>query len=346
MQNLIRYFYYLTFLLLISCGQNASISTPIVASVPTATASLIPSAPPPIETLIPTATATPLPAVKRVMIISFDGLRPDAIQAAQMLNVISFMQSGAYSLTAQTLSLSLTLPSHTSMLVGTCPAQHVIRWNEYVPENGYALGTDIFDLAHQAGLRTVMVVGKEKFRQITEPQSTDFFGFVDNTDKIEDKISLETMAIEEIRKDFGLMLLHFPDGDLTGHEYGWLSAEQLFAYRRDDEALGLILEVMKSRNLFDDTLFIITADHGGHNSTENSTHGTDSLEDTTIPWVISGPGVVQKELQTQVYTMDTAATIAFALGLPIQPEWIGIPVYEAFGLPFDPLREGGCKGTP
>ena len=99
---------------------------------------------------------------------------------------------------------------------------------------------------------------------------------------------------------------------------------------------------MKSRDLYNGTLFIITADHGGH----DSTHGTDSVEDMTIPWIVNGPGVIQKQLETQVYTMDTAATIAFALGLPIPIEWDGIPVYEAFGLPVDPFRDGGCTGTP
>ena len=31
--------------------------------------------------------------------------------------------------------------------------------------------------------------------------------------------------------------------------------------------------------------------------------------------------------------MDTAATAAYALGLPIPAEWDGVPVLEAFGLP-------------
>jgi predicted AlkP superfamily pyrophosphatase or phosphodiesterase len=277
-----------------------------------------------------------------VLIVSFDGLRPDAIQAAEMTTVMSLMQNGAYTLNAQTIVPSLTLPSHASMLVGTCPAKHIARWNEYVPENGYALGTDIFDVAHNAGLRTVFVAGKEKLRQVTEPTSTDFFGYVDTTDKIEDKISLETMAIEEIRKGFDLMFLHFPDGDLAGHADGWMSNEQLLAYRLDDKSLGLIFDVMKSRNLYDDTLIIITSDHGGH----DTTHGSDLPEDLTIPWIISGPLIVRKELATQVYTMDTAATVAFALGLPIPTEWDGIPVYEAFGLPFDPLSASGCTGAP
>lgn len=341
-KNIKIYILTLLILLLQACGQNASLPTPTVEPIPIATASLIPSTVSPIQPLIPTATTIALPTVTRVMIISFDGLRPDAIQAAAMQNVLSFIQNGAYTLTAQTIFPSLTLPSHSSMLVGTCPAKHIVRWNEYVPENGFALGTDIFDLAHAAGLRTVMVVGKEKLRQVTEPTSTDFFGFVDNNDKIEDKISLETMAIEQIRTGFDLMFMHFPDGDLAGHQYGWMSDQQLFAYKRDDEALGLLIEVMKSRGLFDETLFIITSDHGGH----DTTHGTDLIEDVTIPWIISGPGIVPKQLQTQVFTMDTAATVAFALSLPIPNEWEGIPVYESFGLPYDSLRDGGCKGTP
>ena len=345
MQNIIRPFFVLSLLTLLlqSCGQNVSVTTPTIDPIPTAslTPSFTPA--PPIETALPAITSTPLPAVQRVFVVTFDGLRPDAIQAAEMKNVISFMQSGAYTLSAQTIFPSLTLPSHSSMFVGTCPAKHIVRWNEYVPENGYALGTDIFDLAHQAGLKTVIVAGKEKLRHITEPASTDFFGFVDVTDKIDDPISLESMAIEQIRKDFDLMFMHFPDGDLAGHEYGWMSKEQLAAYRRDDEAFGLLLEVIKSRELFDGTLFIITSDHGGH----DSTHGSNMPDDMTIPWIISGPGILQqKELHTQIYTMDTAATIAFALGLPIPVEWDGIPVYEAYGLPLDPYRDGGCNGTP
>lgn len=341
---MIRFLKQLTLLaiLLQACASSASLPTGQPDSLPTPT--LTPSNTPAAATEIPisTPTSTPAPNIARVLIVSFDGLRPDAIQAAEMENLMSLMENGAYTLTAQTVFPSLTLPSHASMLVGTCPAKHIVRWNEYVPENGFALGTDIFDLAQSAGLRTVFVAGKEKLRHVTEPASTDFFGFVDMTDKIRDSISLETMAIEEIRKGFDVMFMHFPDGDLAGHADGWLSNEQLLAYKLDDKSLGLLIEVLISRDLYDDTLIIITSDHGGH----DTTHGSDIPEDLTIPWVISGPRIVRSELATQVYTMDTAATVAFALGLPIPSEWDGIPVYEAFGLPVDSLRDGGCKGTP
>lgn len=273
-----------------------------------------------------------------MLIVTFDGLRPDAIATAEMSNVLELMKNGAFTLNAKTILPSSTLPSHASMLTGTCPAKHIVRWNEYVPENGFARGTDIFDLAHGAGLRTVMVVGKEKLRHVTEPSSTDFFAFVDETDKIDDFTSIQRLAVEQVREGFNLMLLHFPDGDLTGHEDGWMSKEQLAAYKQNDQELGVVLDALKDLGMFEDTIIVVTADHGGH----DDGHGTDAPEDVTIPWIISGPRVDPGILTSDVHTMDTAATAAFVLGLGQPAKWDGVPVFEAFGLPVPPFREVAC----
>jgi predicted AlkP superfamily pyrophosphatase or phosphodiesterase len=324
---------------LTGCGLPASTPTVVAAPVlPTPTLTSEPLPVPATEAPLPTSTPEPLPKVERVLIVSFDGLRPDAIEAANMETVRELMQSGAYTLTAQTISPSLTLPAHASMLVGTCPAKHIVRWNLYVPQNGYALGTDIFDLARAVDLRTVMVVAKEKLRQVTEPTSTDYFAFIDKTDRIEDFSTVLRLALNQINEGFGLMFVHFGEGDIEGHASGWMSRAQLGVYGREDRGLGSMIQTLKDKGLYETTLIIVTSDHGGH----DSTHGTDLPEDMTIPWVISGPGIVPGELQTQVHTMDTAATAAFALGLPIPPDWDGIPVYEAFGMPVDLTRDGGC----
>ncbi len=328
---MIRRILHLTLLMIFlsSCGSFASPPPPVIAPAQLATPSPSSTPLPPTETITPTATSTPPPKSARVLIVSFDGLRPDAILAANMVNVMALMQNGAYTLNAQTIMPSTTLPSHSSMLVGVCPAKHIVRWNEYVPENGFAIGTDIFDLAHAAGLRTVMVVGKEKLRQVTEPASTDYFAFVDKTDKIEDPYAIVQLAIQQLALGFDLMFVHFPNGDLEGHDSGWMSRSQLRVYANDDESLGFILESLKKRDMVEDTLIIVTSDHGGH----DSTHGFDVPEDMTIPWIVSGPGVLSMQISTQVHTMDTTATAAFALGLPLPPEWDGVPVYEAFGMP-------------
>ena len=276
------------------------------------------------ETQTPTITPTPGPLARRVLILSIDGLRPDAISLAPMANLLDLIQSSAYSLSAQTVYPSVTLISHSSMLTGSCPSKHGVDWNDYQPERGFAIGTDLFDIAHTAGFQTVMYVGKEKLRQITEPSSTDQFVYINDRDSV-----IIERLIQDFPEDFGVLFIHFPTPDGMGHEYGWLSSQQMSVLFRADEAIGRLLTELDARNLRSETLILISADHGGH----DTTHGSSMPEDMTIPWIASGPGIEPKELTTTVHTMDTAATAAFALGLDRPAEWDGVPVYEAFGLP-------------
>jgi hypothetical protein len=326
----------LALIFLTSClpAISAPESPPAVAPVYTITATPFQ---PPTETATPVVaqepTATPILRPARVLILSIDGFRPDTIELTPMRNLQTLMQESAYSLVAQTIFPSATLPSHSSMLTGLCPNKHGVDWNDYIPDRGFASGTDLFDLAHAAGLRTVMVVGKEKLRQITEPESTDVFEFINDRDVI-----IAARVAELIPEGFGLMFVHFPTPDWMGHEYGWLSPEQFSVLFRADEALQTILDALQNAGLRDDTLIIVTADHGGH----NTTHGTSQLEDMTIPWIVAGPGVRHAVLSTDVNTTDTAATVAWALGLPLQPEWDGLPVLEAFGLADDSHPQPRC----
>lgn len=295
------------------------IQTPTATQTPTLTmtATLTPS---------PSLTPTFTPSARRVIIISIDGLRPDAILPAPMTNLVTLMQSGAFSLGAQTVFPSITLAAHASMLGGVCPSKHGVFWNEYEPERGYAQGANLFDLAQAAGLQTVMYVGAKKMQHITEPSSLDRFIYIEDTDSV-----LMGSLIANFPQDFGVLFIHLLAIDIAGHEAGWLSSYQVSMIREADAALGMLLAELDARNLRAETLILVTSDHGG----AGSSHGSDAREDMTIPWIAAGPGIQPKTLTTLVYTMDTAATAAFALGLPIPAEWDGVPVYEAFGLPVE-----------
>lgn len=280
----------------------------------------------PTSTLTPTSTPTiiptPLPKIERVLIISYDGMRPDAIEKAPMPNLLKLMYDGASAPTsAETISYPATLPSHAAMLSGLCTRENGIYLNRYFKYMGYSKGVDIFDLAHDAGMRTVMIVGKDKLRQLAEPETTDVFEI-----RYDEK-SIGDVAVEEISKDFGLMFVHFPNADKIGHKYGWMNYGYLQILIRGDDALGDILMALDENGLRETTLIIVTADHGGH----DNNHIGLVIEDYRIPWIVSGLGVVPGELTIPIQTMDTAATTAYALGLPLQAEWEGIPVYEAFG---------------
>lgn len=288
-------------------------ATVTLTAQPSPTASPTPNLPP---------SPTPRPAARRVLILSLDGLRPDAIALAPMPNLLALMRSGAYTLAAQTIFPSATLPAHTSMLTGLCPSAHGVLWNDYQPQNGYAAGTSLFALAKRYSLYTLMFVGKEKLRQITPPETLDVFRFINDRDLV-----IAQEALPELQKGFDLAFIHFPTPDFMGHEYGWLSPEQFSVLRRADEALGQLLAGLEAAGLRQDTLIIVSADHGGH----AQTHGSKAPEDMTIPWVIAGPGVIPGELRVPVNTTDTAATAAWALHLEIPADWVGIPVLEAFG---------------
>ena len=318
-------------LLLPACQSLPGFATPTATVsttptlTPTATLTATPMLTPvPTFTATPTVTATPVNQVRRVLILSIDGLRPEAISLAPMPNLQKLMQSSAYTLSAQTVYPSVTLISHASMLTGLCPAKHGVDWNDYIPQNGIAEGTDMFDIAHAAGLETWMFVGKEKLKQITA--STSLTGFVKGSDRDSE---LTDQLIAEFPSNFGVLFVHFATVDGMGEVYGWLSPEYLSVAFRADKSLGRILAELDARNLRKETLVIVTADHGGH----DTTHGSHMPEDMTVPWLVTGPGVRPGPLTTSVHTMDTAATAAYALGLDIPSEWDGVPVYEAFGLP-------------
>ncbi|MBL8100159.1 MAG: alkaline phosphatase family protein [Anaerolineales bacterium] len=295
-----------------------------------------------IQTIAPTATITKTPAptatvtptlipskadIERVIIISYDGLRPDAIDLAPMPNLISLRDNGAHApLTARTIDYPATSPSHASMLTGYCMEDHGVIYNKFFQYMGYAKGTDIFQLAHEAGMKTIMIVSKDKLRQMAEPETTDVFEVAYG------EPAIQRTVLPYLEEDFGLMFVHFAGGDNRGHKYGWMSGEYMKVLREGDEVLGEMINTLKANNLFDTTLFIITSDHGGH----NKNHIGLLIEDYRITWIAYGPGVVQTEITRQLYTFDTAVTAAYALGFPLQADWDGIPIYEIFGE--DPIQ--------
>ena len=108
----------------------------------------------------------PIPGIERVLIIGIDGLRPDRLLFATAPVIRGLMKQGAYTMWMQTTASANTLPSFTSMLTAVAPAKHGITWNKVLklqaPE--WPARPTLFEMAHQGGYKTAMVVGKSKFR--------------------------------------------------------------------------------------------------------------------------------------------------------------------------------------
>jgi predicted AlkP superfamily pyrophosphatase or phosphodiesterase len=170
-------------------------------------------------------------------------------------------------------------------------------------------------------------------RQITPPETTDVYEWVNDRDVV-----IAEQAAPILKKGFGLAFVHFATTDAMGHVYGWLSPEQLSVIKRADEAIGTLLSALDEAGLRDSTLIIVTADHGGH----ANLHGTWMPQDMTIPWIISGPGVIPQVITEPVNVTDTAATAAWALNLPPISDAAGLPILEAFGKESPPRADPRC----
>jgi arylsulfatase A-like enzyme len=78
--------------------------------------------------------------------------------------------------------------------------------------------------------------------------------------------------------------------------------------------------------MFEQTVLIFTADHGGM----GTKHGGLTMSEIEIPWIIAGPGIAAGEISAPVNTYDTAATIAYLFNLKTPDCWIARPVLSAF----------------
>jgi arylsulfatase A-like enzyme len=109
-----------------------------------------------------------------VIVISIDGLRPDAIERYGAATLQRLMREGSYSLAATTIVPSRTLPSHTSMLTGAELKQHGVTWNsEEMDEHGHVATPTIFAAAKAAGFHTAAFFSKSKFEHLAVPDTLD-----------------------------------------------------------------------------------------------------------------------------------------------------------------------------
>ncbi len=267
-----------------------------------------------------------------VLLFSWDGLRPDAIEKAPAPHLMRLIREGAYCPTAQTIFPSATLPAHTSMITGLTVEKHRVLWNDYIPLLRIRHKT-VLDLAWEAGMECAIAAGKRKFYHFHEDRKLEtYIGEKPDGQGHWPAKNLVDPILDYLKaKRPRLLFIHFRDPDSAGHRHGWMGEEQMAAIRSADEALARILAAIDEDDHYRGrTTVIVTSDHGG----QGKTHGSLSKEDMTIPWVAWGFGVAPgKTLTARIRTYDTAATVAYLLGLDIPENWDGKPVLTALFAP-------------
>ena len=251
---------------------------------------------------------------KKAILISIDGMRPDGILKCGNPFVTDMMKKGAYTLDAQTVEPSVTLPCHMSMFHSVKPERHGILTNTYTPQVRPIDG--LFEQLSKQNRTSAMFYGWGPIRDVAQSYSLTHSAYInayaaESTDTLLTNKAIET--IDLYNPDFTFLYMVETD-EKGGHDSGWMTPEYL---RRISCAADNVKEIL-SRYSQTHTV-IVTADHGGH----DRMHGTAMPEDMTIPMFFFGEGFTLGREYHGVSILDLAPTLADALELTPAAEWEG-----------------------
>ena len=263
-----------------------------------------------------------------VVVISVDGLRPDAIGRFGARTILRLESEGSAAVRAQTILPSKTLPSHTSMLTGEDVDEHGIAWNSNeTDDHGTVAVPTVFGLARSSGFRTAAFFSKGKFNHLEVPGSLDYSQAPNGNSRWSvDRTAADVERYLATARP-NLLFVHFGEPDYAGHLWGWMSYFYGRGVRKADAGVQRVLAAADRAYGAGNYTVILTADHGGH----GRTHGSNDPRDTTIPWITWGKGVNAATTVTEhVRTMDTAGTALWLLGVAVPEGLAGGPVRSAY----------------
>jgi predicted AlkP superfamily pyrophosphatase or phosphodiesterase len=267
-----------------------------------------------------------------LVVIGCDGFGSVGFTPSNTPVLHRLMGEGAHTLHARGVMPTSSSPNWASMIMGAGPEQHGVTSNDWetnkfdiaptVRGSGGIFPT-IFGLLREQrpASKIACVHDWDGFGRLVEPRAPDI---LENVKGSPDTAKRAVEIIKAQKPTF--LFVHFDDVDHAGHTFGWKSAEYFATVEQIDSLIGDLLTALNDAGIRDQTVVLMTADHGGN----GKSHGGNTMQELEIPWIISGPGIKRNhEIATPVNTYDTAATIALLFGLKPPEGWIGQPVLEA-----------------
>ncbi|HLQ23289.1 MAG TPA: tetratricopeptide repeat protein [Gemmatimonadales bacterium] len=285
------------------------------------------------------------PAIRNVLLISIDTLRADHVSAygfprPTTPNIDAVAREGVLFKNVHTL-VPMTLPAHVSMLTGTLPPTHGLRDNllNRLPEGSLTLAEMLKPRGFTTGAIVSTFVLDRRFG-MSQGFDTydDRFQAVHKIGDLSERKGDETTRLardwlDEHKQQPFFLFVHFYDphepyeppepfaSKWSAHPY---EGEVAFA----DYCVGQVLEKLRQLGLYDDTLIVITGDHGemlGEHGELN--HGFFIYEGALrVPLVMRVPRApaVSRQLDVPVSLIDIAPTIVSLVGAPVPKEVQGV----------------------
>lgn len=114
------------------------------------------------------------------------------------------------------------------------------------------------------------------------------------------------------------LFVQFDEADGAGHSSGYGGETQLQKIAELDSYIGRIYKEYENKGILDETLFIVTADHGGN----GKSHGGLTDGEKYVMFAATGKTVKKGEI-SDIEIRDTASIVLYALGYSQPETWTG-----------------------
>ena len=286
-----------------------------------------------------------------VLLITIDTIRPDRLSCystkyLKTPNIDALADSGVLFEKAFAHS-PITLPSHANILLGTTPLYHGVHDNvkfkvqekfltmaEYLKSKGYSTAAFIgaFSLDSRFGLNQGFDVYDESY-----PAQSSVV-FVPPERKAEDVIKPALDWLEEQNKQW-FAWIHLwdphtlyqpPEPFATKYKDDPYSGEVAYV----DSELKKIFDFLERENLRENTLIVLTGDHGESLGEHGELSHTYFAYNSTlwVPLIFAGPEIQASRKNENVSHIDIFPTICDVLGIALPPFLQGVSLL--------PLMEG------
>jgi len=257
-------------------------------------------------------------AYKHVIIIGVDG-GGAFFSRTTTPNTYEITGQGAFSYSTRTSYPTISAQCWGSMLLGVLPEFHRLS-NDIVSSRTYdteSICPSIFRITREA-MPKADLASFCNWNPINYGIIENDLGVVEGTG---DDPSVASQTVKYIQQNNPtLLFVQFDSVDGAGHSNGYGTEKHLAQLTAVDELIGQIHDAVVKKGISDNTLFIITADHGG---TPQGSHGGDSYAERYVFLGISGKTVEKSSQILDVEVRDIPAIAAYALGLDIPDTWTG-----------------------
>lgn len=272
------------------------------------------------------------PMAKHVIWIGLDGWGAYSMDKAIMPVTKGFMQEGAYTLKKRSVLPSSSALNWASMFMGACPELHgYTTWGSKTPElpsrelNQHGTFPTVFQLYREANPEAEIgcVYDWSGIKYVIDTLAFNYWE--QGPDYTKDSVSLKNMAVKYItEKKPNLFAVIFDNPDHVGHSAGHDTPGYYDKLKELDGYIGEIVEAVKQAGMMDETVFVITGDHGGI----DKGHGGMTMMEMETPFIISGKPIKKGFCFDNISMMqfDCASTLAKLLGLTQPQVWIGRPM--------------------